>query len=375
MASTVPAVVRRHAGKLLVSLAIGAIVAVVLLRGGLPLLPPRESLSLVGPWAVATFVALHAVWHWIKAVRWRHLVRPIAPVPVRVLVSVSWVSFAVILFAPLRAGEIVRPILLSRRSSVRAWEATGTVGAERVVDGLTLSALLAAAIELAPRIPSLPDRVAGLPVPVTAVRGAAWTTLGVFVAAFAVMSLFFWRRAFARRLTRAVVGVVSTRLADGLSEIVERLASGLQFLPKASAFGPFMLETGAFWALNILGVWVLGVGAGLPDFSLARAAVTLGCTGIGVLIPSGPGFFGVFQLSCYAALALYYPEDVIVGRGAVFVFLLYVIQVAFYVFAAAVGLALDPRTKAAEAESIAREGHVSDALADRADGEPPGGAG
>ena len=59
----------------------------------------------------------------------------------------------------------------------------------------------------------------------------------------------------------------------------------------------------------------------------------MACVGIGILVPSGPGYFGAFQLSTYAALAMYVSESTLRASGAAFVFLLYVSQVGVHVLA------------------------------------------
>ena len=80
--------------------------------------------------------------------------------------------------------------------------------------------------------------------------------------------------------------------------------------------------------------------------TFARACVTLGCVGIGILVPSGPGFFGAFQLSAYLALTMFFPEAVVLKAGAAFVFLLYTTQVAWHLVAALLGLWIDRTTRA-----------------------------
>lgn len=346
----------RYASKLALSLLLGGGVAWLLVRGGLPLVPPASSFDRVRPWALAAFAACTVAQHVVKATRWRHLLRPLGDVPPRVLLAVAWVSFAAILLAPLRAGEIVRPVLLARRTSISAWSAAGTTGAERILDGLALSGTLFVALQLAPTLSPLPREIAGLPLPLDAVPAAAYGTLALFVAAFCVMALFFWRRELARRATRAVVGLASRRAADALADVVERVASGLRFLPSAGHMAPFLIETGVFWALNVASVWLAGFGVGLDGFTPSQAAVALGCIGIGVLVPSGPGFFGVFQLSSYVALAMFFPEPVVTGPGAAFVFVLYVGQIGVHLACALAGVLLDPHTRIADAGRIAGEG-------------------
>ena len=236
---------------------------------------------------------------------------------------------------------------------MRLLEATGTIGAERVLDGLSVNIILFTALRLATTLDPLPDRVGDLPVSVRAVPGAAYTMLGIFTAAFAAMALFYWRRAFARRLTFAVLGLVSKRAAEAVADAVERLAQGLRFLPSPAHLGPYLLETLAYWGLNTLGLMVLARGVGLDGTTLSQAAVVLGCIGIGVLVPSGPGFFGAFQLSMFLALAMFFHEDALRGPGAAFVFLTYTFQVGWTLAAAVVGALL--YRGAPVAENLAHE--------------------
>jgi hypothetical protein len=69
----------------------------------------------------------------------------------------------------------------------------------------------------------------------------------------------------------------------------------------------------------------------------------LGVLALGFLAPNVPGFFGTFQLSLYAGLAMYLPPETVVGPGAAAVFLMYVLQMGTSVFCAAVALALEAR--------------------------------
>jgi uncharacterized protein (TIRG00374 family) len=332
---------QKHGLKLLVSLVLGGGIAWVLARGGLPLVPPASAFARLRPWTVVVYVSSLAVVHFLRAIRWRHLLRPVGQASWRSILSVSWIAFGAILLSPLRSGEIVRPYLITKRSNVRGWEAAGTVGAERVLDGLVLSVMLFAGLQLATPLSPLPDHVGNLPVRADAVPKAAYGALALFMVAFALMGTFFFARDFARRATFAVIGAVSLGLAERLAAIVERVADGLRFLPSPAHLVPFLAETVAYWLLNIAGVQLLAWGAGLDGITLAQAAVTVGCLGFGILVPSGPGYFGAFQFSTFMALAMYFPEEMLTGPGAAFVFLLYVTQVGFHVLAMGIGLVID----------------------------------
>lgn len=332
---------QRHGLKLAVSLVLGVGIAWILARGGLPLVPPSSAFASVRPWTVVVYVATLAVVHYLRAIRWRHLLRPVGQASLRSVLAVSWIAFGAILLSPFRSGEIVRPYLITKRSNIRIWEATGTVGAERVLDGLVLSLMLFAGLQMATPLAPLPDHVGSLPVPAAAVPKAAYGALALFMGAFALMGTFFFARDFARRATFAVIGLVSRRLAERLAAVVERVADGLRFLPSPGHLVPFLAETLAYWIINAAGVQLLAWGSGLTGVTLAQAAVTVGCLGVGILVPAGPGYFGAFQLSTYMALAMYFPESMLVGPGAAFVFFLYVTQVGFHVLAMGIGLVLN----------------------------------
>jgi glycosyltransferase 2 family protein len=332
-------------GRLVISLLCGLGLAWILLRGGLPLVPPASAFSSLKPWVVVAYVASLVAVHWLRAARWRHLLRPIGRVALRDVVGVSWVGFGAILMSPLRSGEIVRPYLITRRGSVKLWEATGTVGAERVIDGLMLSGVLFAALRLSTPLDPLPDRIGDLPVPVAAVPRAAEAALLVFCAAFVTMAVFYFARDFARKATNRIFGFVSPNLGVRFADVAFRVAEGIRFLPSPRHLAPFLLETVAYWGVNAAGVWMLGWGVGITGMTLSQACVTMGCLGIGILVPSGPGYFGAFQLSTYAALAMYFPESILRGPGAAFVFLLYACQVGWHLVATVLGLWLSRETK------------------------------
>lgn len=309
-------------------------------RGGLPLWPEEGAFSTLRPWVVFAYLGTLALVHWFRAARWRFLLRPLGHVSLLDVVSVSWVGFGAILISPLRSGEVVRPWFLTRRSSIRLWQATGTVGAERVIDGLILSLVLFLALRFSHPLDPLPDRIGDLPISVASVPRAANVALLLFAAAFTTMGVFFWARDFARRLTMRIVGLVSERLATRLSDIVDGVAQGIGFLPSPRHLLPFLAETAAYWLSNACGIWLLAWGSGLSGITLMQACVVMGCVGIGILVPSGPGYFGAFQLSTYLALAVYFPEAALHGPASAFVFVLYVSQVLFHIVTTVVALLL-----------------------------------
>jgi uncharacterized protein (TIRG00374 family) len=327
--------------KVLVSLVAGACLVWVMRAGGLPVVPPASAFSQVRWSLVALFGALWLFVMFVRSARWYFLLAPIQRVPLRTLLVVSFLGLGALVLFPLRTGELVRPALIRTRAKVSAWAAAGTIGAERVIDGLFLSTLLFCALRASTPIDPLPERIGDLPVPVAAVPSAAYVALTIFAAAFVAMGMFYWRRQFARELTRRVIGVVSLPLAERIAGLVENVSDGLSFLPRARYAGPFIACTALYWLANGLGVYVLLHACGLSSATVPEAIAILGILALGILTPNAPGLFGTFQLSLYAGLAMFFPPEQITSQGAAFVFVLYVLQVGLTLLVSALALLFD----------------------------------
>jgi glycosyltransferase 2 family protein len=325
---------KRNGLRLAASLVVAGAFIWLLRAGALPMWPDPDVLLKVSWPLVGAYVLLYLSVHFVRAARWYWLLTAVQPVRLRKVLTVSLVGFLAIVALPFRTGEMVRPVLIKKWGGVSAWAAMGTIAAERVIDGLALSSLLFLALLLTTPLDPLPDHIGDLQVPVAIVPGAAYAALALFFTAFFVMGLFYWRRDWARRTTERVIGSVSPRLAHWLAERVEQVAGGLSFLPRARYVTPFLLATLVYWFLAAASSWVLARGCGIEAMTFGQACVILGVLGLGILVPNAPGFFGAFQISIYAGMAMFFPADVVTGPGSAFVALLYACQLGVMVVAA-----------------------------------------
>lgn len=343
---------RKHAGKLLISLLFAGGFVWLLKAGTLPFWPDAHAFDQVQLWTVAAYVAIWSLVHIVRAWRWKFLLDPIAHVPMRKLLLTSFIGFAAIVLLPMRAGELVRPALVREKDKLSGWSVTGTIGAERIIDGLVLSLLLLFGLLASTPLDPLPQRIGTLPISPAVVPRAAYVALLVFASAFVVMGLFYFARERMRKLTLSVVGIVSKDLALWFAERVERVTMGLSFLPQTRYTVPFVLATTGYWLMNALAAVVLAHGCGLTEVTLAPACVLTGVLAIGIMVPNAPGFFGAFQFSAYAALSLFVPESQLFTQGSTLVFLLFVTQnLIMLVFAAVAAAMLHIDVRAALAPS------------------------
>ena len=296
--------------------------------GGLKLVPDGGDFTGVKFYTLALYVPFVLAMFWFRSVRWRFLLRSVADVPKKRLFAVTNAGYLAILVLPFRIGEFVRPYLIrtppeeraAGRPNLTMTTATSTVVAERVIDGLYLSIMLAIVLLLVPTVHPLPERVVGLPISVAQVRVMGFAMLGVFVAALATILVFYFARAWAERLTRVVLSKISPRLADKLASTAIKLADGLHvFRSKRDLFG-FLVETTGYWVANAVGMWILAMGCGIAHadgtlITLPESCALLGLLACTVLIPGPPGLLGVFQAGIYAGMTMYFPTEIVTGPG------------------------------------------------------------
>ena len=225
-------------------------------------------------------LALYFAGVWVRAVRWRHLLRPLGDVPSARLFPVVVIGYMANDVLPARLGEFARCYVLRRREGIPPAAALGTVLLERVMDGITMLAFMAITL---PLLPSSPDDYR--------MMGAA---AALFLAVAAALVLLATRPALAARLVAAAVRPLPPAPAARLRDLAVTFVGGLAALGGAGAtlriFGlscaAWLLEAGMYFTL----MFAFPLAPSLP-----LAILTTAVANLGTLIPSSPGYVGVFE--------------------------------------------------------------------------------
>lgn len=312
----------------------------VLRAGGLPLVPPREAMRGLDYGYLTGFVLLMSVNITTRYVRHHFLIAPFAVVPIRKILVVNAIGTALITFLPFRIGEVARPAML-RDKGLSAWAVTGTVGAERILDGLAFSATLIVGLATAVPQDPIPDRIGDLPIPASLVPRIAWAASIAFGVAFVIMALFYAHRDKARSLTERVIGLISHKLAQRVAEVVTRISDGFRFLVDLRQGAPYAAITIVSVLAQVWGTQLLAHAVGLSELTFFEAMVVTGVVALGFAMPNAPGFFGTVQVALYAGLAVYIAPEKVALEGAALVFLFYVTYLALVVVFAALALVVE----------------------------------
>lgn len=232
----------------------------------------------------------------LRALRWRIILAPVEPnVPFGPLWRSTTIGMMVNNVVPARVGELARAFALTReRPSVALTSAVASIGVDRVFDAIVLFGLMFGAM-LAPAFPGTRE-IGGRPLSSL----AATATMGIGVLLVVLYALVLFPTSFAA-LTERVVGLGSARWATKAHAAVLAFAGGLSVLRSPARFAAVLGWTVLHWLCNALAFWVGFIAVGI-DVPYSGALFLQGVIGIGVAVPSSPGFFGVFEAAAKVGL-------------------------------------------------------------------------
>ncbi|PKN94306.1 MAG: hypothetical protein CVU43_24620 [Chloroflexi bacterium HGW-Chloroflexi-5] len=87
---------------------------------------------------VIFFLILVILMQYLRSYRWGVILQPMEKIDQVSLFSVTSVGFLAIAAIPARIGELARPYLISRRSTIKMSSALGTIIIERILDSFTV---------------------------------------------------------------------------------------------------------------------------------------------------------------------------------------------------------------------------------------------
>lgn len=216
----------------------------------------------------------------IKSWRWQIMFLPEHRVPFGAVLTAQSAGYLASNVLPGRAGEAVRLILLASDQPVSAARVLSTMLVERLLDTLSLLAVLAL---LLPFLSGLPEWMLG---------SVRVLTVGAIAATAVIVVLSFWK-ARVLRWAHAVLRHVRFLDKPGIYTALEHLIDG--FAALRGRRGPaLILLSFAVWGSLILQVW--GVrNAIAPETPMTGMVFALLVTSLGMIVPSTPGYIGVFH--------------------------------------------------------------------------------
>ena len=232
----------------------------------------------------------------MRAWRWGGLLAPLSRVRFVDLFSATMVGFASGLLIP-RAGELLRPWLVSRRYPVPVSAGFATIILERLIDLVTVLVLFAVYLFV---LPAPPTQIQGRPMDLLKLGGAM-----AGAGALGVLAFLLALHTNAER----VIGLIERLLAraprwlrEPLSRVLRAFSDGLAVLraplPQLAAIGAQSL---VLWLLIAFGFHLNDLAFGI-DLPFHATLLLVAFLVVGVAIPT-PGMVGGFHAFYLLALS------------------------------------------------------------------------
>ncbi len=293
---------------------IGIIISVVALGWALS----KEDLGKVGQgilsanlWALIPALLLYFIGVWVRAVRWRILLSPIAPkVTLNKTFEVVVIGYMANDVLPARIGELVRAYVLQMREGVKKTATVATILVERIFDGLIMIGFAAAVVFfLTFFVPGGLSTGSGhrLGTILSERRGL----MGIAAIAFLVILVAFVAIATSKTLVKRLVafglrflpGKLHTRVESLADSFIQGLGSLRSVSGLLSVFGlsiiAWLFEASMYFVLGNWGFNLQVDGQPLPFYVYV---LVTSFVNLSTLAPQAPGFIGVFEVVAQVVL-------------------------------------------------------------------------
>jgi uncharacterized protein (TIRG00374 family) len=258
------------------------------------------SLSLRGAdwFDLSLAVAIICLGYFLRAVRWKVLLKPITESSLRELFATTTVGFAAV-FLIGRMGEIVRPMWLPMRDRrVRPSMAVVTIGMERVFDLLSLVAFFSVSLIWFNARP-------GHDVEYASIRWAGNLLLAAGVAGVVFLLIYQWKSApiiawFSRMTDRKPF---PRRLRAIILSLMRQLAASLKVFVNWKEIFWVSFWTLALWFAISVPTWLVLRAFDLP-LSFVDSIFVMGVASMGSLVPTPGGAAGAFHAATAASLLM-----------------------------------------------------------------------
>lgn len=240
-------------------------------------------------WLLAA-APVYALALWARAERWRLVLRPALRISSRDATGLVVIGYTANNLLPARAGEVVRAVLLQRRTGAARLTVLGTIVVERVLDGLVLALFLPLPLLLGGRNDVL-DALA--------VIGG----LG-FLALAGVIVLLGTHPALMRRVIDRLLALTPARLRLPLRAWSESFLAGLSLVRGRRAWAAVTAMTTLSWLLEAATYWLVGLAFGLELTPWLYLGVA-GAANLAIAAPSTAGGVGPFEYFARTVLVVF----------------------------------------------------------------------
>ena len=230
-----------------------------------------------------------------RSLRWQAFLAPIATAKLSNIFAATAVGFGSI-FIIGRAGEIVRPAVLSLRERIRPSATFATILIERLYDTAAVVALFAANL-LFFKLPPNQSNASAL----ETIRSIGLTLLICVTLGIVILVVLRLKAEPVITWLERRAAWLPQKLLQPLLNFIRHLADGLSVLLNLRALAVTIFLTACVWSLISTATWLILFAFGL-DFSISYVIFVLGFGLVGSVAPTPGGSAGAFHVAAAKGL-------------------------------------------------------------------------
>jgi uncharacterized protein (TIRG00374 family) len=239
---------------------------------------------------VLLFLILTTLMQWLRSYRWGVILQPLEKIDQLSLFSVTSVGFLAIAAIPARIGELARPYLIAKRSTIKMSSALGTVIVERVLDSFSVLTI-AVIVLLLNDLPSWMIKSSVL---------LFTLTLIIFCCILGLV----WRRETALKIINRILSKLPGKFANKIDEIIHRFIDGFQIIVNMKILLYLFTLSAIIWLVDVLAILIL-LKAFYFSLPVMASFVVMIILIVGIAVPTAPGYIGSWHYSCILALGFF----------------------------------------------------------------------
>lgn len=254
----------------------------------------------------------------IRALRWQIILGVSMPLQFSAVYHPLMIGFFVNLILPGRVGEIARPAILKKRENVPFSLGITTVGIERILDTITLVILFGWMTATVNIDPNLDVQILGYQLNKEVLNSIAATMLKISVILLCVI-LIMNIPAVQRLLINGILaipavfsparrnwrGKVYQRFCLPLTEIIGSVTSGLHLIRHPKKLGICLFYSMLIWLLQSLAFYMITMDSPFIRLSFNQMTIVFVIICFFIMLPSVPGFWGIWEAGGVFGLALF----------------------------------------------------------------------
>ena len=226
----------------------------------------------------------------LRSYRWGVILWPLEKISQFTLFAVTSVGFLAIAAIPARIGELARPYLIAKKSSIKMSSALGTVLVERVLDCLAV-VIITIAVLILHDLPSWMIK-----------SGIIFFMMTMLMIA-CIIGLV-WRRETAVRIIDRILRLLPGRLAPKVNNMIHHFIDGFQVITDVKRLLYLLFLSAVVWLVDAAAIYTLLLAFGY-DLPVLAAFVVMVILIAGIAIPTAPGFIGNWHYACIIGLSLF----------------------------------------------------------------------